>query len=798
MPMMSFDGLVRRVGNVPEVRMKIEQAMLTTLQGQATYEGKRFLCQRLADLGTVAAVPVLTGMLAQPATFDMALYALEAIPGSASEGVLVGALDRYTGAQLVAVENAIGRRRIPAAVSGLQKFLSNADPAVASMAAVSLGRTGTLPALNALKGARKTSTGAVQQSVLEGLLRAAESLAMTDEKSTAFDVYRELSVEGVPAPIRIAAVRALVHGSTDAPAIVMSALGGKDEVTRTAVLQAVQEMPTGETVRKIAGMLPQLSDGGKVQLLSALAKHPDAAILQTVTGALKEPSSDVRTAAVHTLSKIGTAASVRSLALTASSAQGTEQREARESLASLGAPGTDDSLTALLSSSVEKIRSEAVRAMRERRVPATVAPLLSTLKDNSPKMRQDAALALRLIAAERDIPALLTALLAEKADAPRRELENSIIATTLRIPDAARRDPAIISALTGTKDRENRMSLLRVLGKIGTPGALATIMPALKDRDKDVMLTAVRSLSEWPTPAAYEELQALASGTKDNTVRTLALRGAVRTTGLDTLMAHDVALSRYRNAFALTRTTEEKKQLLSLTGAAPSQAAFDIAVECLKDPALKPDAELALVTSAEGIVLRAGKTIAPQLEGLLGSSNPTVREKSGALLSRIERLEDFVTTWECAGPFTAERVNLFEHGFAPETREAAQVQWKPFPEVSDPANPVVLAFDKVFGGQNRVVYLRTNIYVPAAVKARLECGSDDGIKVWINGTLVHANNADRNVVPGDDNVPADLRQGWNAVLMKINQGGGEWGACMRVRNADGSHIKNIRYAVTQE
>jgi HEAT repeat protein len=564
------------------------------------------------------------------------------------------------------------------------------------------------------------------------------------------------------------------------------------------VLQAVQDMPTGETVVKIAGMLQQLSDGAKIQLLSALARHPDPAILRIVTGALRGPSGDVRTAAVRTLSRIGTAASVRPLAVVASSVRGAEQREAREGLASLGAPGTDDSLIVLLAETSEAIRSEALRAMRERRVPSTVGPLLATLKDRSPRVRQDAALALRLIAGERDVPTMLGALLAEKAEEPRRELENSIVATSLRIPDVTQRDPAVIAALAGTKVRENRMSLLRVLGKIGTPGALKVIMPALKDRNKDVMLAAVRALSEWPTPAAYDELRVLASGTKENTVRTLALRGAVRTTGLDTMLAHDAALQRYRSAFALARTTEEKRQLLSLIGAAPSRAAFDIAVDALRDPALNADAEVALVTCAEGIAVRDGNTIAPRLEGLLGSSNPTVREKSRELLNRIESLEDYITLWEYAGPFTEERVNLFEHSFAPEMPEASHVQWRKFPESSDPGNAVLLAFDRVFGGTNRVVYLRTTLHVPAATKARIECGSDDGIKIWLNGTLVHENNADRSVVPGDDKVPVELQSGWTAMLVKVTQGGGEWGACVRVRGTDGSRIRNIRYSLTQE
>jgi hypothetical protein len=40
-----------------------------------------------------------------------------------------------------------------------------------------------------------------------------------------------------------------------------------------------------------------------------------------------------------------------------------------------------------------------------------------------------------------------------------------------------------------------------------------------------------------------------------------------------------------------------------------------------------------------------------------------------------------------------------------------------------------------------VVYLRTRLHAPAAQAVVFALGSDDGLKVWLNGELVHANNA---------------------------------------------------------
>jgi hypothetical protein len=58
-----------------------------------------------------------------------------------------------------------------------------------------------------------------------------------------------------------------------------------------------------------------------------------------------------------------------------------------------------------------------------------------------------------------------------------------------------------------------------------------------------------------------------------------------------------------------------------------------------------------------------------------------------------------------------------------------------------------------------VVYLKTRVYSPREQKVRLEIGSDDGIKLWINGKLVHAKNAMRPLQPGEDTAEAVLKEG---------------------------------------
>jgi hypothetical protein len=90
-----------------------------------------------------------------------------------------------------------------------------------------------------------------------------------------------------------------------------------------------------------------------------------------------------------------------------------------------------------------------------------------------------------------------------------------------------------------------------------------------------------------------------------------------------------------------------------------------------------------------------------------------------------------------------------------------------------------------------VAYLRAQIVAPQACAGALLMGSDDGIKAWLNGEVVHRNNIDRGEVPDQDTAPVKLRQGTNDLLLKITQGGGGWSASARFVGLDGKPIPGL-------
>lgn len=78
-----------------------------------------------------------------------------------------------------------------------------------------------------------------------------------------------------------------------------------------------------------------------------------------------------------------------------------------------------------------------------------------------------------------------------------------------------------------------------------------------------------------------------------------------------------------------------------------------------------------------------------------------------------------------------------------------------------------------------VAYAWAEIPAPEAQSVLLGIGSDDGVKVWLNGELVHEKWEGRGVTPDQDLVPVTLRSGTNSLLLKVQNMQMGWGFACR-------------------
>ena len=57
----------------------------------------------------------------------------------------------------------------------------------------------------------------------------------------------------------------------------------------------------------------------------------------------------------------------------------------------------------------------------------------------------------------------------------------------------------------------------------------------------------------------------------------------------------------------------------------------------------------------------------------------------------------------------------------------------------------------------------------------IRCGSDDGIKIWLNGKVVHSKDVSRTYDLSSDQVSVYLKPGTNRLLVKVTNHKGDWG-----------------------
>ena len=79
-----------------------------------------------------------------------------------------------------------------------------------------------------------------------------------------------------------------------------------------------------------------------------------------------------------------------------------------------------------------------------------------------------------------------------------------------------------------------------------------------------------------------------------------------------------------------------------------------------------------------------------------------------------------------------------------------------------------------------IVYVWAQIEMSRDTIATLGIGSNDGVKVWLNGELVHENWLYRNVVSDNDRVPVTFRKGTNQLVLKLQNAMGPWGFSCRL------------------
>ena len=602
-------------GRTSESKAACEDKLLTFLGSAANLDAKLAVCRQLRLIGSEKAVRILERMLLKDETTDMARYALEKIPGGAADKALLEALNTVRGDAKLGIISSLGQRKTREAVKPLAVLLADQEPAVASAAAVSLGRIGGQESAAALSGAHDKAQGAFKVDIASAMLVCAGEFLSSRDYAAADQIFgKVLSPQPplVPLVLRQTALKGkLMAAEKDAASglILETLTRGPQEMHEPAIGLVPMVFKEGD-ITSILTLLPKLPEASQVQVLAALVNYPKDVVRPAVLAAAKSASPDVRLAALRTLARVGDSSTVPLLAEHAALSRGGEQLAARASLWTLPGKEVDEAvLFWLVGSPSDPVKNELIQASGERRI-ASGKHLLMSLAGSGPLTNSlEATKALRVVASPGDIPALLGILLGMSDETAQEEMENTIGALAQTIADPVARADSVAELLAPepsskqqpVTDVSKRCLLYRTLGKIGDDSSLTLIRAALSDPNAAVQDAAIRALTDWPNPTPREDVLEIARKSKDLTHQVLAIRGFVRMISLEKFQSPEAAIRSLKMALDLATRPDEKKLVL---GALPDFAcpeALALAESFLNVEGVREEAQAAVEKIKEKI-----------------------------------------------------------------------------------------------------------------------------------------------------------------------------------------------------
>ncbi len=770
-----------------------EARLIAVVQSSATPAEKEVACQQLKRTGTTASVPALAALLADEHLYQAACDVLEAMPYAEAGEALRTALKTTTGKPKAGVIAALGERQYRAAIPDLAALLSNPDPLLAVYSANALGRMGGPEVVADLRRALATAADPVRRALVDALFQCAVQLSARGDQALAIGIFNQFNKSQESEAIRTAAYAGLIRASGDqALALVVQGIEGDDPARQITALQLAREVRDPAATETFCKLLPKAdSPALQAALLGLLQQRGDPAALPTVLVAVRSPDSYVRTAALAALGTLGDASVIPVLAESATSKDESEQHAARVALTQLQRGKVADALVAELVSANSEVQMEVIRALTSRSEKTAVPQLFALARSDAPATRQAALQALSKLAGASDLASLTALTLAAPDDATRATLRGVFESVVDRSGNKTSFDVTPIVTGLGQGTVESRIALLQVAALFADAQLRAAFRAAVKDSDAQLRHGGIRAMCDSRDRELMPDLMEQARTADDATLKALALEGFVRLANDESAGFTAAQRTEFlKTAFTVATRPEDQRLILSALTAVPSPDALGLAERATTAQGIRAEAELASFQIAKALLPTSATAAEASLEKLAaGASNGGVRTNAQALLKQ------FKSGWLCSGPYRQAgktSVELFDIPLAPELAQPGQIAWRPAPGSVDLSRPGEVDLASIVGGDQCVVYLKTRVFTPIAQPVALALGSDDGIKLWVNGELVHANNATRGLTPGQDHAKANLRQGWNDFLAKITQQTAGCGMTLSITLPDGSSAPGLR------
>lgn len=535
----ALDRLINSPGLDQALRDELERGLIRLLEGEATFEARRFAALNLAVIGTDNALEALGGLLKSEETAGLACFALGQFASEKAGDVLRAALPSALGRARVQIIDTLGRRAEAASLAPLAALARGTDKAAAAAAVRALAEMSSPAARDELLALLRGAEQVRRDEVAAALLGVAQNRLAAGAAKEMPTLCEPLLEASFPPHIRRGALGLLLEGDRDS---------GERRIARLLDDKKTDDLLAAVAIARISGLagkgvsktfgkrLPKLSTLRQVMLVEALAVRNDKAALEAIKKQVRAESVEVRLAAVKALGRTGGAEVVGLLA------------------GALAAAGPPDEVT-----EVQQAMSALVGG------EATDRALVATFRAS------DTPLKVRLfpVFARRGGSAVV-GLLLDHACAEDREIARAASQALTRIADA------------------------------GDSGSLEAVRLAATEGVEQRQEAALRALAAWRGFEAWETLYGIYVKS-EGARRSLALRGMVRMAS-EAGGAPDAALfGRYRQLLEGAWSDDERKLILGALGGVAHPEALGLTLTLLQNPGVREEAATAVRRMAEAL-----------------------------------------------------------------------------------------------------------------------------------------------------------------------------------------------------
>ncbi len=592
-----------------------------------------------------------------------------------------------------------------------------------------------------------------------------------------------------------------------------------DADVRETARRALTNNPSPRAAEALRKELARAADNAwRIACINALGWRHDAASVPALIPLAASPDAGVACAAASALGSVGNEAAVKALAglrKTAGPAVRSTVLDASlraaERIAAAGKPDVAATICRelMIPGEPEPVRLAAVCTFAKTQGEKALPLLISMISGNDVHLQLTAADCARRIPGR-----AVTEKLAAAMDAAPPDVQVVLLDTLGRrgCPVAL---PAVVARVKhdNAEVRAAAVAALQFLGNASTVNLLAERAAKADGDEKDAARNALAALRGADVDGVIlKAIDNAEPSVREELVRAAALRHIAAARELfypATASADEGTRVAALKALGRFASTDEYGKLITILAKSPGGRTTRVAEETveavgkrIQDPDKRVEPVIAAMREAPAPEKVRLIHMLKRYEGRLAltaireagkSDDKAVRDAALEALSQWSSL--FVDQWVLSGPYAEDGKNhtdLFEIAFAPE-KAPADAKWSPLKDKFE-KQPGLFELNKVARNkENCCAYVRTRIWSEKEQKAQLAFGSDDGIKVWFNGNVVHANNASRACKCDEDKVTVTLKEGWNDLMLKITQGGGDWSFCCGIKAPDGGPIDGLQF-----